>query len=103
MAEEIPLSCSLTEEELRIREATLMAQFKSAVRSIEELPDGYAFHLPGENKCLAIVSDLIELERECCPFLKFELTAEPKMGALVLRITGPAGTKEFLKIFSRES
>jgi hypothetical protein len=42
------------------------------------------------------VADLIMAERECCPFLTFQLTAEPKMGALTLRITGSDGTKDFL-------
>jgi hypothetical protein len=46
---------------------------------------------------LALVADLIIAERECCPFLRFELTAEPKMRALTLRITGPEGTKQFLR------
>ena len=44
-----------------------------------------------------LVADLIIAERECCPFLTFQLTAESQMGALTLRVTGPDGTKEFLK------
>jgi len=43
------------------------------------------------------VADLIMAEHECCPFLTFQLTAEPKMGALTIRMTGPDGTKPFLK------
>jgi hypothetical protein len=46
---------------------------------------------------LALVADLIMAERECCPFLTFHLTAEPKMGPLTIRMTGVHGTKEFLK------
>ena len=30
------------------------------------------------------------------PVFKFELVAEPKMGSVEVRVTGPAGTKEFL-------
>jgi hypothetical protein len=92
-----PVACCLTDAELRQREATLLAQFKSALTASEEVPDGYAFRIPGENRWLALVADLIIAERECCPFLTFELTAEPKMGALTIRITGPEGTKEFLR------
>jgi len=92
-----PVACCLSDAELRKREAMLLAQFKSALIATEELPDGYAFRIPGEKKWLALVADLIIAERECCPFLAFQLTAEPKMGALTLRITGPEGTKEFLK------
>lgn len=95
----IPVACCLSDAELREREATLLAQFKSGVVGIEELDDGYAFRLPGENNCLGLVADLMMAERECCPFLTFQLTAEPNMGALTVRITGPDGTKEFLKSF----
>jgi len=52
--------------------------------------------LPGERRWLALVADLMMAERECCPFLTFQLTAEPKMGPLTLRITGPDGAKELL-------
>jgi len=95
MPDDNPVACCLSDAELRKREATLLAQFKSALTANEELPDGYAFRLPGEKRWL--VAELIMAERECCPFLKFQLTAEPKMGALTVRITGPDGTKEFLK------
>jgi hypothetical protein len=94
---DVPIACRLSDAELRQREATLLAQFKSAVTTTEELADGYIFRIPGDKKWLALVSDLILAERECCPFLTFELTAEPNLGSLSLRVTGPEGTKEFLK------
>ena len=97
MPDDNPVACCLTDAELRQREATLLAQFKAALTATEEIADGYAFHIPGENRWLALVADLIIAERECCPFLRFELTAEPKMGSLTIRITGPDGTKEFLR------
>ena len=97
MAEEIPVACCLSNEELRTREATLLAQFKSALLTTEELSDGYLFRIPGDKKWLAVAAELIGAERECCPFLRFELTAEPAVGPFTVRMTGPAGTKEFLK------
>lgn len=97
MPDDNPVACCLSDAELRQREATLLAQFKDALTATEELPDGYAFRIPGEKRWLALVADLIIAERECCPFLTFQLTAEPKMGALTIRITGPEGTKEFLR------
>jgi len=97
VSDDNPVACCLSDAELRKREATLLAQFKSALTAAEELPDGYAFRIPGEKRWLAVVADLIMAERECCPFLTFQLTAEPKMGALTLRITGSDGTKDFLK------
>jgi hypothetical protein len=43
-SDDIPVACCLTSAELREREATLIAQFSSAVMGTEELRDGYAFH-----------------------------------------------------------
>jgi hypothetical protein len=97
MPEETPVACCLSDSELRIREATLLAQFKAAVIEREELENGYLFRIPGDNKSIALVAELIMAERECCPFLKFEMSLEPAMGPINVRMTGPAGTKEFLK------
>jgi hypothetical protein len=97
MSDGIPVACCLSDEELRTREATLLSQFKSALLTTEELADGYLFRIPGDKKWLAVAAELIAAERECCPFLRFELTAEPAMGPVTVRMTGPAGTKEFLK------
>lgn len=97
MPDEIPVACSLSDEELRNREATLLGQFKSVLIGTEELNDGYAFCVPGDKKWIALLAELIIAEWECCPFLKFELGVELGMGPVTLRITGPAGTKELLK------
>jgi len=91
------VACSLSSAKLREREETLLAQFKSGVITAEERDDGYAFRIPGDKNWLALVADLMMAERDCCPFLAFQLTAEPYMGALTVRITGPDGTKELLK------
>lgn len=97
MKNDIPIACSLTSAELREREATLLARFKSAVIETEELPDGYAFRVPGDSKWIAIIAKMIAAERECCPFMAFELVAQPDMGPVMLRVTGPAGGKQFVK------
>ena len=97
MSEDIRVACCLSDAELRKRVATLLARFESAVIAAEELPDGYVFRLPRDKKWMAVLWEAIVAERECCPFLTFELTAQPNMGSVSVRVTGPAGTKEFLK------
>jgi len=62
----------------------------------QELQDGYAFHIPGDGERIRQVAELIVAERECCPFLVFEVSALPNMGLVTVRVSGPAGTKEFL-------
>jgi hypothetical protein len=93
----LPVICQLPDAERREREATLLSRFRSGVESTEELEDGYSFRLPGEKNWLMLVADLMIAERECCPFLRFQLIAEPQMGVLTVRITGPEGTKQFLQ------
>jgi len=102
-SDDIPVACRLSAEELREREATLLAQIRSAVIATEKLPNGYAFRLPGDGKWVGIVADLIVAERECCPFLTFELTAHPNMGPVIMRVTGPDGTRDFLRAILAES
>jgi hypothetical protein len=96
-SDDIPVACCLTSAELREREATLLAQFRSAVIGTEELRDGYAFRVPGDGKWIGLITELIVAERECCPFLAFEVAALPNMGPVIVRVIGPAGTKEFLR------
>jgi len=92
-----PIACSLTTGELRNREATLLALLRSAVLEIEELQEGFAVRLPGDSKSIRLTAELIVAERECCPFLTFEISALPNMGPVIVRVVGPAATKEFLR------
>ena len=96
-AQDIPIACSLSDAELRQREQALLAQFRAVVTAIEELPEGYAFTLPGDEKSIALAAELIAAERECCLFLTFELIAQPNNVPVILRVTGPDGAKEFVK------
>lgn len=102
-ADDRPIACSLTTPELRAREATLLAQFNAAVIETEELDHGFAFRVRGEWKWIALIAELMVAERECCPFLTFELAAHPNMGPVTVRVTGPAGAKEFLRNLLRKA
>ena len=92
-----PISCSLTTAEFRDREAKLLAQFRSAVVEAEELQDGYSFRFPNDGAGVRLAAELIVAERECCPFLTFELTALSNQGSSSVRLIGPPGAKEFVK------
>ena len=91
------IACSLTTAEFRDREAQLLAQFRAAIVEAQEIPNGYSFRLPGDRKSIILIAELIEAERECCPFLTFEVTALPDRGPVMVRVSGPAGAREFVK------
>jgi hypothetical protein len=42
---------------------------------------------------------LVDLERQCCPFLTFQIVVEAQSGPLRLLVTGPAGAKAVIADF----
>ena len=66
-------------------------------KSIRELPDGYEFELPTDNKTYQLLTEWAFQERLCCPFFEIDLRFDRENGPLWLRLTGRPGTKEFIK------
>ena len=94
---EVPIACSLSAAELKQRQGQLLARFRSAVIATEELPDGYSFRMAGDRDCIALIAELIVAERECCPFLAFEIFVYPEQAPVTVRILGPSGASGFLR------
>jgi hypothetical protein len=61
-----------------------------------ELADGWALRLPGDDATILACAYWILGERRCCPFLSSSLESKPD-GELWMRIAGPEGTKEVLR------
>jgi hypothetical protein len=66
-------------------------------KTARELPDGYEFELPADNKTYKLLTEWALQERLCCPFFDIELRFDRENGPLWLRLTGRPGTKEFIK------
>ena len=94
---ELPIACSLADPEFQRRRTELLKMFQGALLETKELNDGYAYRFPSGVNWIAELAQLITFERECCPFLRFNLRLEPANGPLWLELTGPEGTKEFLQ------
>ena len=92
----LPIACTLTNSELQERRSNLLQKVRRVVVEVRELDDGYAYSFPSEGEWLRELAGLIDLERECCPFLRFRLTVEANGGPTWLELTGPEGTKDFL-------
>jgi hypothetical protein len=92
----LPIACTLTAPELQQRRSGLLRKFQEAVKEVRELETGYAYELPSDETWIAEVTQLITLERQCCPFMTFNLRLEPGNGPMWLELTGPDGTKAFL-------
>jgi RimJ/RimL family protein N-acetyltransferase len=92
----LPIACTLTAPELHERRQTVLQKVRRAVLNVRELENGYAYSFPLASEWLRELTGLIDLERQCCPFLSFRLTVEEGNGLLLLEMTGPQGTKDFL-------
>jgi hypothetical protein len=68
-----------------------------------ERPDGFAWRFEARGEVLQSIAGVIDAERQCCAFLRFELIVEPGNGPVWLVVTGPAGTREFLEGFGSPS
>ena len=92
----LQVACSLTDSEFQERRRDVLQKVRSAVIEMKELVDGFADQLPSGGEWIDEVANLINLERQCCPFLRLSLIVEPGDGHLWLELTGPEGTKGFL-------
>jgi hypothetical protein len=96
---EVPLACNLSAipaEALEAHKATA-AQLFLAVEESRELPDGYAFRLPGQAALWLKAVEFIQNERLCCPFFTFGLEFEPAGGPVWLKLTGSEAVKAFIR------
>ena len=97
MRTDIPLACvpgAIPADERPTHFALAARLFGTEARERRALPDGYALRFDAE--MFGQVAQFVEHERLCCPFLTFTLELAGAGGPLWLRLTGPAGTREFL-------
>lgn len=97
VANELPIACSLPEQELARRREELAGDIFKNIQQVQELVDGYALRFPGDKDWATKLLDFIMFERECCRFFTFELVFEANQGPTWLRLRGGEGVKELIK------
>ena len=88
------IECTLPEAPREERRALLRDGFFARVRETRELPDGFAFALPGDAEAAA--RDLAAFESDCCGFARWEVRREGA-DTVWLDVRGPEGTKDFIR------
>ena len=93
----IPIACNLTAipPELREQHMTVGLRVLQEAQEVQELGNGHAFRFANQPGILMAIANLVENERLCCPFYRFEIEVTPNGGPLWLRMTGGEGVKEF--------
>jgi hypothetical protein len=74
----------------------LLAGLLKAAERADETDAGYRFRFAASSEALAQIANVIDAERQCCRFLRFQLTVEPDLGPMWLEVAGPPGTTGFL-------
>ena len=90
------LACSLTTPELRARRADVLAFVRAHVLERRALAEGVGLRFAPDSAVIARAAELMDAERQCCPFLALRLTVAPDGGPVWLELTGPEGTRDFL-------
>ena len=91
-----PIFCTLTPGQLRKQSDALLPGLVLRATSVDALEDGYQLRFDPSSATLDAITKVIDAERQCCRFLRFELTILPDSGPMTLVVAGPTGTREFL-------
>ena len=97
-ATDLPIACNLSDPEFQRRRTELLNTFRNSLLETKELDEGYAYRFPADGNWITELAQLITFERQCCPFLRFNLRLEPAEGPIWLELTGPEGSKDFLQM-----
>jgi len=93
---DLPVACTLSPAALEARRQNLLNALLRRADERVERPDGYRLRFAAEPEMLSKIARTVDAERQCCRFLRFTVTVEPDDGPILLDLTGPAGTREFL-------
>ncbi|HEX9512581.1 MAG TPA: hypothetical protein VF939_18945 [Puia sp.] len=91
------ITCKLTSPEIQQRKASVIASLKNKVIVREELSNGYSYKFVGSDAVVDELITFVKTERVCCDFFDFDLSVKGDGTFAYLKITGPKGTKEFVK------
>jgi hypothetical protein len=93
---QLPVACTLGPAALKARREGLLAGLVRSAERHEELADGHRLRFGVSSEVIRLIGRAIDAERQCCRFLRFRLTIEPDEGPILLELTGPEGTRDFL-------
>ena len=95
--EEAP-TCLLGPAALEDRLDEIHRLFEEHCESIVEIPNGFTMRFSGGSEAHAAVEEIVRKERECCPFLTWDLTAA-ESEKFSLEVTGSPEAKELVRSY----
>ncbi len=95
----LPIACTLNDAEMQERRQTVLDAFRNAALDVTSLPLGYAYHFAPSSALPAQIVSLVDLERQCCPFLTFKIIVAADNQEICLEVTGPQEAKPVIADF----
>ena len=92
--ENAPLACSLSSADAQTRQGEWRSLLASASVNRISVPGGMRVELRDIDGVRDALGRLVQLERECCPFLDIHVRREERM--LLLVISGPPQAEEII-------
>ena len=93
----LPVFCTLGPAALKARREGLLADLLRRADDHQDLTNGCRLRFAAADGTLELIARAIDAERRCCRFLRFRVTVEPDEGPILLDLTGPEGTGDFLR------
>ena len=93
---DLPIACTLNRGDRRARRDELLPALLRIAEHGEPIANGHRYRFAPSSATLQTIVRVIDAERQCCRFFRFQLTVEPGLGPLSLEVTGPPGTRDFL-------
>lgn len=94
--EDLPMVCTLSPEQLSAQRDVLLPGLLKRADERTVLERGYRMKFKPTPGLLDEIAGIVEQERGCCQFLRFQIIVEPSNGPIYLEVTGPPGTREIL-------
>jgi hypothetical protein len=93
---DLPIACTLSPAALSARRQGLLSMLWRRAEDHVQFSDGHRLRFAASEETLSMIARTVEAERQCCRFLRFQITVEPDGGPILLELTGPPGTAEFI-------
>jgi hypothetical protein len=93
-----PIACDLSQIPAEMRERlfdNVRRTFRTAT-ALHALPGGFALEFANEHGTIAVLGEIIEYDRRCCPFIQHALSDEPWGGPIRLELTGSPEVRDFI-------
>ena|SRR5437899_1040806 len=91
---DLPVIRTLTPHTATTRKVALLPGLARRAESREDTADGVRFRFSVD--AFSMLVSTVEAERQCCRFLRFDISIEPDGGPIWLSLSGPAWNARLL-------